>query len=133
LGGKLADHALGEEEIGNRPFPRPCPWEWFSRRMFIFSQMTSKRKPIEKYDSLEIRCRLLGHQVPFQYCRSSNRNLPCRKIMDCWWERVEIEPYLRENFTPEELSRSVFAEPKTKIVSLIELIEKAKKKGSSES
>lgn len=91
--------------------------------------MVRKGKSIEKYDSLEIRCRLLGHQVPFQYCRSSNRNLPCRKIMDCWWERVEIETYLRENFTAEELSRSVFAKPKSKIGSLIELIEKAKGNG----
>ena len=133
MDGKLADHPLTEEEIGNRPFPRACPWEWFFSHMFHFSQMTSKRKPIEKYDSLEIRCRLLGHQVPFGYCRSSNQDLPCRKIMDCWWKRVEIEPYLRENFTPEELNRSVFAQPKTKIASLIELIEKAKKNGSSES
>jgi hypothetical protein len=53
--------------------------------------------------------------------------------MDCWWERIEIETYLRENFTPEELNRSVFAKPKSKIVSLIELIEKAKRDGSSES
>ncbi len=94
--------------------------------------MVRKGKSIEKYDSLEIRCRLLGHQVSFQYCRSSNRNLPCRKIMDCWWERVEIETYLRENFTPGELNRSVYAKPKSKIVSLIELIERAKRNGSSE-
>lgn len=133
MGGKSVDHPLAEEEIGNRPFPRTSPWEWFFSRMFNFSQMGRKGKTIDKYDSLEIRCRLLGHQVPFQYCRSSNQDLPCRKIMDCWWERVEIEPYLRDNFTPEELNRSVFAESKTKIVSLIELIEKAKKKGSPES
>ena len=95
--------------------------------------MARKGKPIEKYDSLEIRCRLLGHQVPFQYCRSSNGNLPCRKIMDCWWERgVEIETYLRENFTPGELNRSVYAKPKSKIASLIELMETAKRNGSAE-
>jgi len=113
------------------PFPRAIPWEWSPQRMFIFSHMVRKGKSIKKYDSLEIRCRLLGHQVPFQYCRSSNRNLPCRKIMDCWWERVEIETYLRENFTPGELSRSVYAKPKSKIVSLIELIEKAKRNDSA--
>jgi hypothetical protein len=53
--------------------------------------------------------------------------------MDCWWERIEIETYLREHFTPEELNRSVFVEPKPKIASLVELIEKAKKNGSPES
>jgi hypothetical protein len=47
-------------------------------------------------------------------------------MMDCWCERIEIETYLRENFTPGELSRSIFAKPKSKIVSLVELIEKAK-------
>jgi hypothetical protein len=94
--------------------------------------MTRKMKPIEKYDSLEIRCRLLGHQVPFHYCRGSNRDLPCRKIMDCWWQRIEIEAYLKEHFTPEELNRSVFAKPKSKMDSLIELTEKAKRNGSVE-
>jgi hypothetical protein len=101
--------------------------------MFNFSQMRTKKDPIEKYDSLEIRCRLLGHQVPFQYCRISNENLPCRRIMDCWWQRIDIETYLRQHFTPEELNHSVFAEPKPKIVSLIELIERAKGNDSSES
>jgi len=89
--------------------------------------MVRKGKSIEQYDPLEIRCRLLGHQVPFQYCRSSNRDLPCRKMMDCWWERVEIETYLKQHFTTGELNRSIFAKPKSKIVSLIELIEKAKR------
>ncbi len=95
--------------------------------------MARKGKPLEQYDSLEIRCRLLGHQVPFRYCRSSNEDLPCRRIMDCWWERIEIEAYLKEHFTQEELNRSVFVTPKSKIASLIELIEKAKRNGSSES
>ena len=98
--------------------------------MFNFSQVGRKGKAIEKYDSLEIRCRLLGHQVPFKYCRSSNRDLPCHKIMDCWWERVEVETYLRENFTPEELNRSIFVNPTSKIASLVELIEQAKGKSS---
>jgi hypothetical protein len=101
--------------------------------MYNFSYMVRKRKSIEQYDSLEIRCRLLGHQVPFHYCRSSNKDLPCRKIMDCWWERLEIEAYLREHFTQEELNRSVFVKPTPKIASIIELIEKAKRNGSSES
>ena len=95
--------------------------------------MARKGKTLEQYDSLEIRCRLLGHQVPFRYCRSSNEDLPCRRIMDCWWERIEIEAYLREHFTQEDLNRSVFVTPKSKIASLIELIEKAKRNGSSES
>jgi hypothetical protein len=51
-------------------------------------------------------------------------------MIDCWWERVEIETYLRRHFTPEELNRSIFAKPTSKIVSLIELIEKAKRNGS---
>jgi hypothetical protein len=53
-------------------------------------------------------------------------------MMDCWWEKVEIETYLKEHFTREELNRSIFAKPKSKIVSLVELIEKAKRNGSTE-
>jgi hypothetical protein len=52
--------------------------------------------------------------------------------MDCWWERVEIEPYLKDHFTPEELNRSIFVNPKSKIISLVELVEQAKGKSSKE-
>jgi hypothetical protein len=52
--------------------------------------------------------------------------------MEHCWERRDIETYLRGNFTPDELNRSVFAEPRPKIASLIDLIEKAKKNGSSQ-
>jgi hypothetical protein len=49
--------------------------------------------------------------------------------MEYCWERRDIETHLRENFTAEELNRSVFTKPKSKISSLIELIEKAKGNG----
>ncbi len=84
----------------------------------------------EETDLLEIRCRRLGHEVPFTYCCSeSAQQKPCRLILDCWWERFDVEACLRERLLPEEfaaLGRTCSAPPPDKTVSLVELIEQAR-------
>lgn len=68
---------------------------------------------------------MLGHLVPFTYCREPGTELPCRKILDCWHERIDIEAFLRESLSPEELD-AILAPPKQKISQIMELIRKAK-------
>ena len=68
---------------------------------------------------------MLGHLVPFTYCREPGTELPCRKILDCWHERIDIEAFLRENLTPEDLD-ALLAPPKQKISQIMELIRKAR-------
>jgi hypothetical protein len=81
---------------------------------------------IDHYDSQVCRCRMLGHEVPFSYCRRMQQNLPCSKVADCWYNSIPVEEYLRSHFTDEEIEK-IFAPPKQKIATLIDLIEKAKK------
>ena len=80
---------------------------------------------IEQYDSKMIRCPRVGGDVNFKFCRSENNLLPCRWVVGCWQMRIEISQFLEVHFSKEELDR-VFAPPKPKMESLVELIEKAR-------
>ena len=82
---------------------------------------------IEENDVLIIRCPQLGGEVPFSYCRTLNEDLPCRRIMVCWEFRIEIGKFLNEHYSINEIQRALAPPSKTKIETLIELIEKAKK------
>ena len=84
-------------------------------------------------DDFEIRCPRLGHNLAFSYCRVENRGLPCFKIMDCWYLHFMIEDFLRKDLKPEEWDRVFNREVKPKVLSLIELIEEAKKTKQQES
>jgi len=81
--------------------------------------------PITHYDQKETRCPMLGHGVPFHYCRQLQANLPCHRIMHCWFEKIDIQPFIQSHFTEQEI-QAFTAPAKPKITSLIELIEKAK-------
>lgn len=81
---------------------------------------------IEQYDDKTIRCPRVGGEVTFRYCRFENNLLPCRWIVRCWQSEMDITTFLAEHYSKEELDR-VFALPKPKIESLVDLIEKAKK------
>lgn len=82
---------------------------------------------MNQYDKERIYCRKLGHWLSFSYCRQENNGLPCRKIADCWFEKIPIERFLKENYKEEEISY-IFKPSKQKLTSLIELIEQAKKR-----
>ncbi len=82
---------------------------------------------MDTYDKEEGYCRTLGHYVPFRYCRSVRNGVPCHRILDCWFERIPAEEYLREHYTEEEIA-DILKPPVSKLVSLVELIEKAKKR-----
>lgn len=81
---------------------------------------------ITEFDYIAGYCRMLGHKVPFAYCRSLKEGLPCSKILDCWFEVLPVEQFVSEHYSPEE--QEAFLLPsKPKVATLIELIEKAKK------
>ena len=81
---------------------------------------------IEKYDENTIRCPRVGGEVNFMFCRTENKLLPCRWIIGCWQERIDINNFLEKHYSKEELNQ-IFTPPKPKIESLLDLIEKAKK------
>lgn len=69
----------------------------------------------------------MGHQITFSYCRSENMGLPCFKTLDCWFGHFSVEEYLRQELTSEQWDKAFNAPPKPKMLSLVELIEQAKK------
>jgi len=87
---------------------------------------------IEEYDALTIRCPQLGGEIPFKYCRTVNEELPCRRIVVCWEFRIEISKFLGEHYSVDQIQRALAPPTKTRIDTILELIEKAKKLGSEE-
>jgi len=81
---------------------------------------------ITAHDRRRRRCPMLGNDVPFSYCRAPARDLPCRRIFDCWWETFDVRAFLGGHFTEDDIAR-ILAPPKDRTVTLIELIERARK------
>jgi len=92
-----------------------------------------KTKDSPPGDGYMIRCPRLGHQISFTYCRSENRGLPCFKTLDCWFDHFQVEEFLRKELTPEEWEKVFLKPPKPKLLSLVELIEEAKKRNKGAS
>ncbi len=82
---------------------------------------------IEEYDDLLIRCPMLGGEVPFRYCRTLNEELPCRKIIICWEFRIEIGKFLTEHYSFDQIQKALAPPSKTRLETILELVEKAKK------
>jgi len=81
---------------------------------------------IEEYDSLIIYCSPLG-EVPFGYCRAVNEGLPCRRVVVCWEHRMEIVRFLNEHYSIDQIQKALAPPAKTRVETIVELIEKAKK------
>ena len=76
-----------------------------------------------------LRCRRLGHEVTFGYCRQETRGKPCRLILDCWWEQFDVRAFLHAHLSAEEMAqvaRAGATPPPAKVVSLFDLIQQAK-------
>ncbi|MDZ7371583.1 MAG: hypothetical protein ONB12_10485 [candidate division KSB1 bacterium] len=85
---------------------------------------------IDQFDELETRCPMLGHSVKFYYCRTTSGDEPCRRLPDCWFERIPVHDYIRTFFSVEQQER-FFQPPPPKLVTLVELIERAKQSAAS--
>ena len=81
---------------------------------------------IHANDDRTRRCPMLGHEVPFRYCRAPAAQLPCRRIFDCWWEAFDVDSFIRAHFTAEQIA-AILAPPQPKMATLVELIDKARR------
>lgn len=85
---------------------------------------------LQEHDNRVIYCRMLGHQVPFSYCRQGASGQPCRRIFDCWFQTFDIETFIQAHFTQSHIE--AFLTPaKPKLTTLLELIQQAKKTGQN--
>ena len=66
--------------------------------------------------------------MTFAYCLRESGDLPCARILFCWQAAFDVASLLRENLTQEQWNRFADAQPKDKVVSLIEILEKAKRR-----
>jgi hypothetical protein len=82
---------------------------------------------IEKYDNEEGYCRMLGHFLVFEYCRSVNKGLPCSRVLDCWFQTFPVQKFIIENYSQED-QKKIFEPPKAKVLSLTEILEQAQKR-----
>jgi hypothetical protein len=76
-----------------------------------------------------LRCRRLGHEVTFGYCRQETRGTPCRLILNCWWEQFDVRSFLQANLPAEDMAqveRAGDSPPPAKVLSLVDLIQQAK-------
>ena len=81
----------------------------------------------------QIRCPKLGHEIYFSYCRSEGGDLPCRKVLDCWYPYFEVQRYFGEILTEDQWKAVFESPPKSKMVTLLELIEQAKQRQKDKS
>jgi len=81
----------------------------------------------EQYDEKNGYCRMLGHTLAFRYCRTMQSGLPCHNILNCWFERFDIEAFVSAYYSEEEL-QEIFQPPKMKIATMAEVIDKVQKK-----
>ena len=87
----------------------------------------AKPNPLAAHDDRRRRCPRLGHEIAFGYCRPTENDTPCRKILDCWFETFDVAQWARENL-PAEVLEQLAQPPKPKMLSLMELIAQAQKR-----
>lgn len=80
------------------------------------------------HDGRRRRCPMLGHDVPFSYCRSPASALPCRRVFDCWWETFDVVAFIRGHFSEADIAQITAPRP-DKAATIIDLIRKAREGG----
>ncbi|MFO7884253.1 MAG: hypothetical protein R6U68_05470 [Desulfobacteraceae bacterium] len=78
-----------------------------------------------QFDLHRAYCRMLGHDVPFSYCRKVRDGLPCFRVLDCWFQKFPVQEFISNNYSVKEQA-IIFEQPQNKVTTLIDLIERAK-------
>ncbi len=80
---------------------------------------------IDGFDDRRRYCRLLGHEVPFSYCRAPASEVFCRHVVDCWSERFDVRRFLNEHFDAQMIEKAL-GPVQPKMSRLVSLIHEAK-------
>ncbi len=80
-----------------------------------------------EHDDKLIRCPKLGDEMTFSYCLRESGDLPCARIVTCWQAAFDVTEFLKRSLTPDQWTRFTGTQPKEKVLTLIDLIEKAKR------
>ena len=83
---------------------------------------------INQHDNLSQRCRRLGSDINFEYCRlHAEQGQPCSNIIQCWWERFDVHSFFKEHLTSDQLLALEQPQSRPKITTLMEIIQKAQR------
>lgn len=82
---------------------------------------------IDEHDQRMKRCPMLGHDLAFSYCRQPGRDVPCGKIYDCWWEKLDVTAFMQANYSPQIIAEVLRPKP-PKMQSLLDIIAVARKR-----
>jgi hypothetical protein len=80
---------------------------------------------LSDHDHQKRYCPMLGHDLTFAYCRAPGNAVPCRKIIDCWWEVFDVESFVKEHFG-DTILQTISQPAADKMVTLFDLIQQAK-------
>jgi hypothetical protein len=75
------------------------------------------------------RCRRLGQEVAFGFCRQETAGKPCRLILDCWWEQFDVRSFLQAHLSLEamaQVERASASPPPSKVLSLLDIVQQAR-------
>ena len=92
--------------------------------------MPQRKIPITFYDDQQFHCPKLGREVAFNYCRAEQGDAPCRNLLSCWWDHIEVASFVAEHFGGPNAC-DLFDGPADKAASLADLIEQAQHSGRS--
>lgn len=87
--------------------------------------MTDK-STIPPYEEKEIRCPRLGGPVNFEYCSREASGNPCQRALVCWAPHFDVEAFFKERLSDKAFHECFFQAFQPKIVTLLDLIEKAR-------
>ena len=79
------------------------------------------------FEEIEIRCPKLGGPVTFEYCRIERQPRPCHRAIKCWSFHFDVDAFFRGILTREEFEECFLEPPPSKVATLMELIEQARK------
>ena len=88
------------------------------------TNVLSPNPPSEDFD---IRCPRLGHQINFSYCEIENSGIPCFKTLDCWYNYFDVHAFFKKRLSSKDFKKAFITKGQSKVFSLMDLIEKAKK------
>lgn len=78
---------------------------------------------------LQRRCPRLGSPVAFKYCRThGDHDGICGLIRNCWWEVFDINAYLQNTLSPEQLKDLDQARPPSKLNCILDIIQTVQQK-----
>lgn len=79
------------------------------------------------HEEKQIRCPKLGGPVHFDYCRMEERGRPCSRALSCWSAHFNVDAYFRMTLSTQEFERCFMSPQRSKVSTIIELIERARK------